>query len=110
MANKRWKISLSNNILKGYNLLFGQLKPKDSFDPKRIYTSIVIYSTTALGDLMLNTPAIRAIKKRYPHAYITFVSSHKNKSMVQNCEYFSEVIYWDKGLKYLFQTSLKIRK
>lgn len=110
MANKRWKITLSNNILKWYNPLFGQLKPKDTFDPKRIYTSIVIYSTTALGDLMFNTPAIRAIKERYPHAFITLVSSVKNKSMVEKCEYFSEVVYWDQKVKDLFQISWKIRK
>lgn len=110
MANKRWKIALSNNVLKCYNPLFGQLKPNDSFDPKRIYTSIVIYSTTALGDLMFNTPAIRAIKKRYPHAFITLVSSVKNKSMVEKCEYFSEVVYWDQKVKDLLQISLKIRK
>ena len=71
---KKLKIALSNKFLQLYTLFCGRLKPRESFDSKRIFTSIVIYSTTALGDLMFNTPAIRAIKNRYPNAFITLVS------------------------------------
>jgi len=96
---KKWKTALANKVLQLYTLFSGRLKPRDSFEPTRIFTSIVIYSTTALGDLMFNTPAIRAIKNRYPHAFITLVSSHKNKGLVANSRYFDDVIYWDEKVR-----------
>lgn len=41
------------------------------------FQRIAIYSTTALGDLMFNTPAIYALKQRYPQAEFVLVSSEK---------------------------------
>lgn len=96
---KKWKTAAANLFLKGYTLFAGQLRPRDSFESTRIFTSIVIYSTTALGDLMFNTPAIRAIKNRYPHAFITLVSSHKNKGLVGQSAYFDDVVYWDEKVR-----------
>jgi len=96
---KKWKTAVANKFLQAYTLFGGQLKPRDSFDSKRIFTSIVIYSTTALGDLMFNTPAIRAVKNRYPHAFITLVSSHKNKGLVAKSAYFDDVVYWDEKVR-----------
>ncbi|WP_309367913.1 glycosyltransferase family 9 protein [Rouxiella aceris] len=101
---------MANKVLQFYTLFFGRLKPRDSFKSTRIFTSIVIYSTTALGDLMFNTPAIRAIKNRYPHAFITLVSSHKNKGLVANSRYFDDVIYWDEKVRDILGVIKALRK
>lgn len=107
---KKLKTALSNKFLQFYTLFGGRLKPRDSFDPTRIFTSIVIYSTTALGDLMFNTPAIRAIKNRYPNAFITLVSSHKNKGLVANSPYFDDVVYWDEKVRDIKSVIKALRK
>lgn len=49
---------------------FKQLKTID-------FRNIVIYSTTALGDFLMNTPAIHEVRKRFPDARITVVSGNK---------------------------------
>ena len=49
---------------------FKQLKTLD-------FKNIVIYSTTALWDFLMNTPAIHEIRIRFPDARITVVSGHK---------------------------------
>ncbi|WP_405470871.1 glycosyltransferase family 9 protein [Morganella morganii] len=41
------------------------------------FRNIVIYSTTALGDFLMNTPAIHEVRKRFPDARITVVSGNK---------------------------------
>lgn len=107
---KKWKTVAANKFLQGYTLFAGQLKPRDSFDSKRIFSSIIIYSTTALGDLMFNTPAIRAIKNRYPQAFITLVSSHKNRGLVANSAYFDDVVYWDEKIRDITGVVKALRK
>lgn len=49
---------------------FKQLKTLD-------FKHIVIYSTTALGDFLMNTPAMHEIRIRFPDARITVVSGNK---------------------------------
>lgn len=99
MSKKKWKTALVNLFLEGFVFFNKRLKPKESFDSARDFRSIVIYSTTALGDLMFNTPAIKAIRQRYPDAFITLVSSEKNRGLVSDCAYFQQVVYWDEKIK-----------
>lgn len=74
------------------------------------FSRIVIYSTTALGDFMFNTPAIKAVRKRYPDAHITLISSKKNSGLVEDCELFDAVIYWDNKVKDIFSVVFPLRK
>lgn len=57
--------------------------------------TIAIYSTTALGDLLLNTPAIVAIKKHFPAAKIILVVNKRNAQLVEHSGLFDEVLFWN---------------
>lgn len=108
--SKKWKLKLINKFLHLYTKVGGNLKDKRSFSKDLEFTSIVIYSTTALGDLMFNTPAIRAIKNRYPSAKITLLSSKKNKSLVAESKYFDKIIYWDEKFKDIAGVVYRLKK
>ncbi|MHA7849148.1 glycosyltransferase family 9 protein [Serratia sp. D1N4] len=108
--SKQWKVKLANACLWLYTKLGSNFKDKSSFDTNREFDRIAIFSTTALGDLMFNTPAIRALRERYPLAKITMVSSYKNSGMVETCSYFDDVIYWDHKAKSLLSVIHKLRK
>lgn len=104
------KIRLINFLLSVYNLFFGKLKDTKTLNRNCEFKSIAIFSTTALGDLLFNTPAIHALKKRYPNAYFTLVSSHKNRAMVEGSNYFDKVIYWDSKINHAFNIVTALRK
>lgn len=57
--------------------------------------TIAIFSTTALGDFLLNTPAIRAIKARWPEANIVMVINERNKLLAEGSEIVDEILYWN---------------
>ncbi|WP_255557085.1 glycosyltransferase family 9 protein [Sodalis sp. dw_96] len=67
-------------------------------------------STTALGDLLFNTPAIHALRKRYPAAHFTLVSSNKNSAMVEGSPYFNKIIYWDNKIKHAYGVIKQLRQ
>ncbi|MCP1104233.1 glycosyltransferase family 9 protein [Serratia nevei] len=108
--SKQWKIAAANAGLRLYTRIAGNFRPAASFDPRQSFERIVIFSTSALGDLMLNTPAIRALCERYPGAHITLVSSHKNRQLVEGSPCFHDVIYWDHKAKDILSIIRRLRK
>lgn len=92
---KRWKIHLLNTALSLHAKLSQIDKNKLQLSSANEFERIVIFSTTALGDFLFNTPAIKAIKRRYPLAKIMLVSSEKNRDLVEDSKWFDEVAIWD---------------
>jgi len=108
--SKQWKIAAANAGLRLYTRLAGNYQPPSAFDAQQSFERIAIFSTTALGDLMFNTPAIRAVRERYPTAQITLVSSYKNRQLVAGSPCFHDVIYWDHKAKDMLSVIRRLRK
>jgi len=107
---KKKKLFLIYILLKFYNKFFGHLKNTGTLNAASEFDSVAIMSTTALGDLLYNTPAIHALRKRYPQAHFTLVSSNKNRAMVEGSPCFDEVIYWDNKIKNAYGVIKKLRQ
>jgi len=96
---KKRKIKYIDWLLSVYHFFKPTLKKGAALNRDMSFQRIAIYSTTALGDLMFNTPAIAALKQRYPDADFLLVSSKKNSQLVENSPWFSKVIYWDNKIR-----------
>ncbi len=76
---------------------------------------ILIVNVNWLGDVLFSTPAIRALRKRFPESYIACLLPSRLKSVFENNPYVDEVLTYDPGtfffslLKYA-GLILKIRK
>lgn len=66
-------------------------KRDTSFDKQNI-SNILIINTTAIGDTLLSTPAIRALKKSFPSAYIAALVSKPAKDILLENKYINELI------------------
>jgi ADP-heptose:LPS heptosyltransferase len=71
---------------------------------------VVIYSTTALGDFLMNTPAIWSLKNRFPTSKFILVSSKKNKDLVSRYRWFDKIYIWDNKLLNYLPLFLKLRR
>ncbi|MFS2225271.1 glycosyltransferase family 9 protein [Pantoea sp. B65] len=92
---KRWKFRAVDLFLRLYTGRKGLLASRDSFFQENQFANIVIYSTTALGDFMMNTPAIRAVRQRFPDALITLVAHQKFRDFLEGGEDWDRVVYWN---------------
>lgn len=72
--------------------------------------TIAIFSTTALGDFLLNTPAIRAIKTRWPDARLLLVMHKNNKALAEGSPLFDDIIYWDGKVKTVLSVAKALRQ
>ncbi|ADU71181.1 glycosyltransferase family 9 protein [Pantoea sp. At-9b] len=92
---KLWKIKALDKAIRLYMLIKGNplQTPPDlaNIDARHI----VIFSTTALGDFLFNSPAIRAIRKRYPEALITLVAHQKFTEFLQDGDDWDNLVFWN---------------
>jgi len=69
----------------------------------------MMVSNTALGDVILSTPAIKSLRKSYPDIYITLMVNKKYINFFKNFEYVDEVVVFNKSLLGLLRHSFFLR-
>lgn len=77
---------------------------------------VLIIKFSSLGDIILSTAALRAIRKKFSSNYkITFLVSEESKDLLFNCPYIDELLVCDfknrdKGMIGLFKLATILRK
>ena len=81
----------------------------EHFNPDSV-KNILVVSSTAIGDTLLSTPAIRAVRERYPKAAIIAHFSASNAELFKNNPDINGIIPYYGGYKKFFRTILELRK
>ena len=73
---------------------------------------ILVINLGGIGDFLLSTPALRALKKGFPEATIAFMGVSRTCEMARTCAYFDRVIpfafYDEEKRKFLFAMSFQM--
>ncbi len=64
-----------------------------SSEPKRI----LIIQLRRIGDVLMCTPLIRAVRQSYPQAHLAFLTEEESKAVLMTNPNLSEVIVWGKN-------------
>ncbi|WP_353684123.1 glycosyltransferase family 9 protein [Thermodesulfovibrio sp. 3907-1M] len=101
------------------NLLYIALKIIKKFDKRQTdlkyfnpdeVKNILVVSSTAIGDTLMATPAIRAVRERYPDAKIIAHFNVKNMELFENNPHIDGIIPYYGGWKKFFKTIREFRK
>jgi lipopolysaccharide heptosyltransferase II len=57
---------------------------------------LIIRQQNQMGDMLLATPCLRALRESLPKSRITLVASHENEAVVRNNPHVDEVLVYDK--------------
>ncbi len=79
------------------------------FDPKEV-RNILVVSSTAIGDTLLSTPAIRAVRDRYPQANIIAHFNIRNAELFGNNPHVNGIVPYHGGYKRFFRTIREFRR
>lgn len=96
-------------LLKIVKFFDGRQTDLKYFDPEAV-KNILIVSSTAIGDTLLSTPAIRAVRERYPQARIVAHFNIKNMGLFENNPHIDEIMPYHGGYKKFFRTIMKLRR
>lgn len=58
--------------------------------------NILVIRLSAIGDILLTTPVVAALKKQYPEARIHFLVKTQHAAFVQACPHVDNVVTWGK--------------
>lgn len=77
-------------------------------------TKILVIKMSSLGDVILITPSLKALRKKFPEAQIYCLVGKASRQVLNNCPYLDELIVYDpqfkdKGWLNLFRLGLKLR-
>ncbi|MBF0539780.1 MAG: glycosyltransferase family 9 protein [Nitrospirae bacterium] len=72
--------------------------------------SIIVISSTAIGDTLMSTPAIKAVRVSYPTAHITALFSVRNMALFANNPDVDTVIPYYGGYKHFLRTIKALRR
>jgi len=97
---------LSMRLLKSIDRRQTDLK---YFDPDKV-KNIMVVSSTAIGDTLLATPAILAVRERYPDAKIIAHFNIKNMELFENNPHIDGIIPYYGGYKKFFKSIMEFRK
>ncbi len=78
------------------NILNPNPEPKIQNEYKRI----LVVRTDRIGDVLLSTPVIKALRDNYPDAFIAMMVSPYAKDIIEGNPYLDEVIVFDKDTKH----------
>ncbi|MEN6414740.1 MAG: lipopolysaccharide heptosyltransferase II [Veillonellales bacterium] len=73
-----------------------------------MYKKIFVSNRMGLGDVILTTPILKALKQKYPDSRITFVTSPNCLPIVQGLDFIDEVITYEKHVDSVWKVVKKI--
>ncbi len=69
---------------------------------------ILVIKLSAVGDVILIIPSLRALRKKYPKAWIAVLVGRKSRKIIRNCPYINDVITYDESEPVRFFSMLKM--
>ena len=84
---------------------------KEALNRKRI----LVIKLSALGDVILSIPSLRALRQKFPDAWISVLVGRKSRKLVRNCPYVNDTIAYEEesgkgSLANLFRTARLLLK
>ncbi len=104
---KQFAASLKEKVDREFNLDLMFQRTLAVYEEALAKKRILVIKLSALGDVILITPSLRALRQKYPNAWISVLVGRKSRKMIRNCPYVDDVIAFDDTAKPRFQTLLK---
>lgn len=105
------RLKLRESLLLGLMRLLKSFDRRDTsapaFDPDRV-RSILIISSTALGDTVMSTAAITVIRQRYPAAHIVALIHRNYAELFRRVRGIDEVVPYHGGWRRFLRTALHL--
>lgn len=60
---------------------------------------VLIIKMSAVGDVILSIPSIRAVREKYPQAWIAVLVGRKSRKIIRNCPIVDDTIVYDEPSK-----------
>jgi len=92
---KRLAESLREKVEKEFNLELMFRKTLDVYQEAITRKKILVIKLSALGDVILCIPSLRALREKFPESWISVLVGRKSRKIVRNCPYVNDAIVYE---------------
>lgn len=92
---RRLAASLRGKVESQFGLELMFQKTLEVYQEAAAKKRILIVKLSALGDVILSVPSIRAVRERFPDAWISVLVGRKSRKIIRNCPYVNDAIVYE---------------
>ena len=93
-------IKVEDVLIRAREILENREERREKGEERDNFKRILIVRTDRIGDVLLSTPVIKALRENYPNSYIAMMVSPHTKDIVEGNPYLDEAIIYDKDAKH----------
>ncbi len=94
---KQLSLSLRAKVEKEFGLELMFEKTLKVYQEALSQKRILVIKLSALGDVILSIPSLRALRKEYPKAWISVLVGRRSRKIARNCPYVNDVIIYEES-------------
>ncbi len=87
--------ALRQKVEKAFNLTVMADRTLAVYEEAIRQKKILVIKLSALGDVILIIPSLRALRKKYPEAWIAVLVGRRSRKIIRNCPYVDDVIVYE---------------
>lgn len=88
-------VSLKRKVEAEFNLELMFQKTLEVYEEALKRKKILVIKLSAVGDVILSIPSIRALKEKFPDAWISVLVGRKSRKIVRNCPYVNDALVYE---------------
>ena len=89
--------SLRQRVEKEFHLELMLQKTLKVYEDAVNQKKILVIKMSALGDVILSLPSLRALREKFPQSAISVLVGRKSRNIIRNCPYVNDTIVCDPG-------------
>ncbi len=89
--------NLRKKVEKEYTLDLMFERTLEVYKEAAVQKRILVIKISALGDVILSIPSIRALRRQFPDAWISVLVGRKSRKVIRNCPDVNDTIVFEEG-------------
>jgi len=94
---KRYASALRQKVEKEFSSELMFQKTLEVYQEALTQKRILVIKLSAVGDVILSIPSIRALRTQYPEAWIAVLVGRKSRKIIRNCPYVNDTIVYEEA-------------
>jgi lipopolysaccharide heptosyltransferase II len=94
----RFASNLRTKVEKEFNLDLMFRKTLEVYEEALSRKKILVIKLSAVGDVILSIPSLRALRQKFSDAWITVLVGRRSRQIIRNCPYVDDVIVLEESL------------
>ncbi len=92
---QRLAASLRKKVEKDFSLDLMFEKTLQVYEEAISQKRILVIKMSAVGDVILSIPSLRALRKKFPDAWISVLVGRKSRKIIRNCPYVNDTLVYE---------------